>query len=245
MEKQSKSLLFKNAAEALNEYADSIVEEQKGSIFKRSLAKFKAKAKTVTLLGLTIELYELAIKTDRNNKEAVHAFAAFYEEKGLIEDSITVLKKSLHQSWDFDVAYHLANILVNIHENEQAAHEALNLVQKLLEQQPYHIDLQIYRAFILSSLEEVEKSEAAFQELLQQEIYQPDIYAGLAKLYNKTERYHETVQLLQKAIEQRQEYEGMYTDLGIAYHLEGETEAAASLMITRVESGDEDLFIRY
>ena len=62
MEKQSKSLLFKNAAEALNEYADSIVEEQQGSIFKRSLAKFKAKAKTVTLLGLTIELYELAIK---------------------------------------------------------------------------------------------------------------------------------------------------------------------------------------
>ncbi|MFE4122264.1 tetratricopeptide repeat protein [Priestia sp. YIM B13486] len=245
MEKHSKSLLFKNAAEALNEYADSIVEEQQGSIFKRSLAKFKAKAKTVTLLGLTIELYELAIKTDPNNKEAVHAFAAFYEEKGLIEDSITVLKKSLHQSWDFDVAYHLANILVNIHENEQAAHEALNLVQKLLEQQPYHIDLQIYRAFILSSLEEVEKSETAFQELLQQEIYQPDIYAGLAKLYNKTERYHETVQLLQKAIEQRQEYEGMYTDLGIAYHLEGETEAAASLMITRVESGDEDLFIRY
>ena len=93
----------------------------------------------------------------------------------------------------------------------------------------------------MSNLEEVEKSETAFQELLQQEIYKPDIYAGLAKLYNKTERYHETVQLLQIAIEQRQEYEGMYTDLGIAYHLEGETEAAASLMITRVESGDEDL----
>ena len=51
MEKQSKSLLFKNAAEALNEYADSVVEEQQGSIFKRSLAKFKAKAKRLRCLA--------------------------------------------------------------------------------------------------------------------------------------------------------------------------------------------------
>ncbi|TYR80006.1 tetratricopeptide repeat protein [Priestia megaterium] len=245
MEQKERSILYMNAASALEQHMNSMEEgEAAGSFLKRTFLKFKERTKTITLLGLLIELYETAVKLDDENTDAVHYFATFYEEKGMIDEAVEVLQKSLQIKWDFDVAYHLANLLLKVEDNEEVSKEALSLVQTLLKEEPKHIDLCLYEAYILSDLNQYEQAELKFQHLLAQNIYEPNIYAGLSKLYNKLEQYENAIAVCQKGLERGQVNDQIYIELGIAYHLAGQTEVAASLMNERLAKG-EDLFIRY
>ncbi|KUP06781.1 hypothetical protein Q73_10610 [Bacillus coahuilensis m2-6] len=129
LEPKEKSLAFMTMAVTFEEKMKAVVENQvhteQAGIFKR-LVNF---SKLTYNLGITIALYERAIKLDYENIQAVMWLTDFYIDHDLAEDAIKVLVGSLKKEWQYDVAYKLASVYTDLlaEENER---KKFNYVQK-------------------------------------------------------------------------------------------------------------------
>ncbi len=79
--KEMKSSRFLLAAEAGQQFIanQNWTDEEEGNVFGRFVRKLKNRTKQISIFGSIIELYELAIKMDKDNLAAVSRFAKFYE----------------------------------------------------------------------------------------------------------------------------------------------------------------------
>lgn len=243
--KEEKAFIYMNTAVALQAVVEEFNDiEEESAFLKRTIKKFKEKATMIALFGMIIELHETAIKLDRTNVQAVHALASFYEERQMEDEAIALLERKLKETEDLSIGHHLMHIIINLDHDDESIKKGLFFLEFLLDIEPYNFDFLLYQAILLGEQGSEVEAEEKFKQLLKQQKYDPNVYAGLGKLYNRIERYDEAIGIFNEGIENGQTNTLLYVELGIAYHLTGQTQVAAELMAKRLEEED-DLFIRY
>lgn len=242
---EEKAFIYTNTAVALQAVVEEFSEvEEERTFLKRTFKKFKEKATMIALFGMIIELHETAMKLDRTNVQAVHALASFYEERQMEDEAISLLERKLKETEDVSIGHHLMHIIINVDHDDESIKKGLSFVEFLLSIDPHNFEFLLYEAILLGEQGSVVEAEQKFKMLLKQQKYDPNVYAGLGKLYNRMERYDEAIGIFNAGIESGQSNTLLYIELGIAYHLTGQTQVAAELMAKRLEEED-DLFIRY
>lgn len=194
-EKEDRSTRFLLAAEAGQNYIANLKweDEEEGNVFGRFVRKLKNRMKQISLFGAIIELYETAIKIDRNNLSAISHFAKFNENFNLIEDAITILQKALKNHWDDRLAYQLGMNYINIEEFEAA----LPLFERQLNNDPDDTHLQYLVALIFSEIGDTTEAEARLLRIIEINPYEPNVHFRLGTLFNEQGRFVDAKEILE------------------------------------------------
>jgi tetratricopeptide (TPR) repeat protein len=196
-----KSTRFLLAAEAGKQFVvDMNLNEEgegKGNSFVRFVKKLKNHTKQIYLFGSIIELYEMAIRLDKNNLSAVSHFAKLYEDFELAEDAIKILQKALKNQWDEPLAYQLGmNYL-----REEDYFSALPLFERQLNSDPEDSHLRYLVALCHCELGETRVAEEIMMRIIEENPYEHDVYLRLGSLFNEQGRYLGAKDILEKGME--------------------------------------------
>lgn len=250
LSKQEKSIAYMNSAAAFEKVVLPMLGEQSGEGKQGVFTKWIGATKTTLQLGFLIDLYETAIKMDRDNLEAAAWFADFYMAVFLVGDAIKVLEDALAHRWDDDLAYKL--VLLYIHEQETFSEKKrerhLSKAQSLLDklQSRYKEPDYLFQLGFSSLLQEnYPKAEEAFLECLKLDPETGNIHFFLGKVYAEMEQYPKAEQELKQAIELAPGDPDAWNELGIVYRLQGKTDEALECADQAVAIQPDDLFVQY
>jgi tetratricopeptide (TPR) repeat protein len=162
--KEEKSSKFLLAAEAGQQFFTEVIwnDEEEGNMFGRMVRKLKNRTKQISLFGSIIELYETAIKLDKENPYPVSLFAKFHENFDLIDDSIKILQKALRNKWDAHLAYQLGMNYMEVKDYQAA----LFLFEKCLSGDSQNISIKMQLSITYSFLDENEKALTLVNDVL-------------------------------------------------------------------------------
>lgn len=196
---KDRSTRFLLAAEAGKQFIMEInwgdVEE--GNVFGRFVRKLKNRTKQINLFGSIIELYEMAIKLDKNNLSAVSHFARFYESFELVEDAIKILQKVLKDRWDDRLAYQLGmNYL-----NKEDYLSALPLFERQINSGPEDTHLRYLAALIHCEMGETHVAEEMMMRIIEENPFEDNVYLRLGSLLNEQGRHLGAKDILEKGME--------------------------------------------
>jgi tetratricopeptide (TPR) repeat protein len=196
---KDRSTRFLLAAEAGKQYTidRNWIDEEEGNAFGRFVKKLKNRTQQITLFGSVIELYEMAIKLDKNNLSAVSHFAKFYEEFELTEEAIKVLQKALKQQYDDRLAYQLG--MIYLHEGEYLS--ALPLFERQVYSDPEDYHLRYLVALTHSEMGETRVAEEMMMKIIEENPFEPNVHFRLGRLLNEQGRYYGAKDVLEKGKE--------------------------------------------
>ncbi|MCM3692707.1 tetratricopeptide repeat protein [Neobacillus niacini] len=193
-----KSKRFLLAAEAGKQF---IVDrnwsgKEDGNAFGRFVTKLKNHTKQIYLFGSIIELYEMAIKLDKNNLSAVSHFAKLYEDFNLAEDAVKILQKALKKHWEEPLAYQLGmNYL-----SEEDYLSALPLFERQLNSDPGDSHLRYLVALCHCEMGETRVAEDMMMRIIEENPYEHDVYFRLGQLFNEQGRHIGAKDILEKGM---------------------------------------------
>ena len=193
---KDKSTRFLLAAEAGKQFIIEMnwEDEEEGNAFGRFVRKLKNRTKQINLFGTIIELYEMAIKFDKNNLSAVSHFARFNENFELVEDGIKILQKALKNHWDDRIAYQLGmNFLTT-----EDYFSALPLFERQLNSDPEDTHLSYLVAFINGEMGEATIAEEMMMKILKENPFEQSVHLQLGRLFIEQGRYLEAKDVLEK-----------------------------------------------
>ncbi|WHZ01405.1 tetratricopeptide repeat protein [Neobacillus sp. YX16] len=195
---EGKSTRFLFAAEAGKQFVldMNLNDEVEGNAFGRFVTKLKNHTKQIYLFGSIIELYEMAIRLDKNNLSAVSHFAKLYEDFELTEDAIKILQKSLKKQWDEPLAYQLGlNYL-----NEEDYFSALPLFERQLNSDPEDSHLRYLVALCHCEMGETRVAEDMMMRIIKENPYEHDVHLRLGRLFNEQARHLGAKDILEKGM---------------------------------------------
>ncbi|WP_121612654.1 tetratricopeptide repeat protein [Mesobacillus foraminis] len=247
---REKSMAFMHCAAAYEKVVLPMLEERANEEVKGFFRKISSFSKFSFHLGVLVSLYEMAIKTDRDNVQAAVWLSDFYMTAFLTEDAIKTLEKALAHNWDESLAYKLALLYVNereeFNEKKQAKHlmQAQSILGNLLEhdEQPEYMSLLGFTFFLQ---EDYTEAEALYLECLERE---PDIDKGyyyLGKVYTEMERYREAEQAMRKALEQTPDDPEAWNEIGIIYRMQDRTADALQCAERALKLEPDDPYYKY
>jgi tetratricopeptide (TPR) repeat protein len=242
-QKEMKSPMFLLAAEAGQEYIanQNWTDEEEGNIFGRFVRKLKNRTKQISVFGSIIELYELAIKTDKDNLAAVSRFAKFYENFDLAEDAIKILQKTLKHQYDERIAYQLAmNFLMM-----EKYHNALPLFERQLNSERGDTHLQYLVALCMCELGDTEEAVDRMKRIIEVNPFEINVHSRLGQLYNAEERYLEAKELLENGLVYHPYDSEIRIGLGLTYRKLNEFKKALEINNTVFQSEPDHLLAHY
>ncbi|NWQ42160.1 tetratricopeptide repeat protein [Bacillus sp. EB106-08-02-XG196] len=196
---EDKSTRFLLAAEAGKQFILDMTwsGKEEGNAFGRFVTKLKNHTKQIYLFGSIIELYEMAIRLDKNNLSAVSHFAKLYEEFELAEDAIKILQKALKKQWDERLAYQLGmNYL-----NEEDYFSALPLFERQLNNDREDSHLRYLVALCHCEMGETRVAEEMMMRIIEENPFEQDVYLRLGRLLNEQGRHLGAEDVLEKGME--------------------------------------------
>jgi tetratricopeptide (TPR) repeat protein len=171
--------------------------EDIGNVFGRFVTKLKNHTKQIYLFGSIIELYEMAIRLDKNNLSAVSHFAKLYEDFGLVEDAIKILQKALKKQWDDPLAYQLGmNYLY-----EEDYFSALPLFERQLNSNFEDSHLRYLVALCHCEMGETRVAEDMMMRIIEDNPFEPNVHLRLGRLFNDQGRHIGAKDILEKGLE--------------------------------------------
>jgi tetratricopeptide (TPR) repeat protein len=196
-----KSTRFLLAAEAGKQFVVDMnlsdEGEDIGNVFGRFVTKLKNHTKQIYLFGSIIELYEMAIRLDKNNLSAVSHFAKLYEDFGLVEDAIKILQKALKKQWDDPLAYQLGmNYLY-----EEDYFSALPLFERQLNSNFEDSHLRYLVALCHCEMGETRVAEDMMMRIIEDNPFEPNVHLRLGRLFNDQGRHIGAKDILEKGLE--------------------------------------------
>lgn len=245
---EEKSSAFMYAASALEQkfIKQMEQEEQTGAFFTKMYRRIRKRAQDVLSITSIIDLYETAIRLDQTNDAAVQRFSHFYVNANLIDDALEVLRKSLKNHWNYEVAHQLVMLLLEYaNENKTWLQEALCETERILQERPMDAPIRMLQGTILLDLHKEEEGEQILRALAEDVPMISGSFMYLGALYNKQERYREAIAVLEKGLEHHPEEDELYIGLGVSHHLNGDTEKALRLMNDVLSIDESHLNARY
>ncbi|SIT92585.1 tetratricopeptide repeat protein [Edaphobacillus lindanitolerans] len=250
LSREEKSRAFMYGAAAFEKALQPTLEAHSQREEKGLIRKLKNLTHVTIQIGVLVDLYESAIKCDRENMEAAVWLADFYMAVSLPEDAIKTLVQTLGRHWDDEIAYRLALLYINerepFSERKQAIHiqKAQELLENLMNRRNDPADLHLlgYSLFLQGSWPE---AETAFLQCLEVE---PEIENGfllLGKTYAEMERYRDAEQAMRKAVELFPDDPEGWDELGILFGRQGKNEEALRYAEHALEADPAHLFARY
>lgn len=214
LEKSEKSLACMHAAAAV-ERANSGFSEVCADIFGGGgiIQKVVQWAKLTMYLAKLGELYEVAIKLDPENNQAVIWYAELYKEFQIPDEAITVYQKALKRQWNPHLAYNLASLYVNddVVQGDDSRggqngkkrirylEEAKNLMERSLEEEEQSGPLGIL-GYILYEQGHHREAKDVFERLLAINPEADNAYYFLAIINTLWHNYQKAEKLIQEAI---------------------------------------------
>ena len=195
-EDKVRSTRFLLAAEAGKQFIIDMnwLDEEEGNAFGRFVSKLKNRTKQINLFGVIIELYEMAIKLDKNNLCAVSHFPRFYEHFELVQDSIKILQKALKKLWDDRLAYQLGMNYLYVEDYSSA----LPLFERLVNSDSDDTHLRYLAAVIHCEMGETSLAEQMMLRIIEVNPHEQSVHLRLGSLYNEQGRNLEAKDVLEK-----------------------------------------------
>ncbi|MFP7297987.1 tetratricopeptide repeat protein [Neobacillus niacini] len=196
---EGKSRRFLLAAEAGKQFIAEMnwSGKKEGNAFGRFVAKLKNRTKQINLFGTIIELYEMAMKLDKNNLAAVSHFARFYEEFELGDEAVKILQKALKKQWDDRLAYQLGMNYLDM----EAYQAALPLFERQLNSDPDDYHLRYLAALCHGEIGEVRIAEEMLISIIEENPFEPNVHFRLGCLLNAQGRHLGAKDVLEKGME--------------------------------------------
>jgi tetratricopeptide (TPR) repeat protein len=242
-QKEMKSTQFLLAAEAGQQFISNLdwADEEQGNVFGRFVRKLKNRTKQISVFGSIIELYELAIKLDKDNLAAVSRFAKFYENFDLAEEAVKILQKTLKRRWDDRLAYQLGmNFLTQ--ENYLSA---LPLFERQLNSDSEDTHLQYLVALCMCELGDREEAVERMKRIIEVNPFESNVHSHLGQLYNAQERYLEAKELLENALTFHPFDTDIRIGLGLTLRQLNEINKALEITNTVLQSEPDHLLAHY
>jgi tetratricopeptide (TPR) repeat protein len=242
-QKEIKSTQFLLAAEAGQQYIANLewADEEKGNVFGRFVRKIKNRTKQISIFGSIIELYELAIKLDKDNLAAVSRFAKFYENFDLAEEAVKIVQKTLKHHWDDRLAYQLGmNFLT-----QENYHSALPLFERQLNSDLDDTHLQYLVALCMCELGDREEAEERMKRIIEVNPFESNVHSRLGQLFNAQGSYLKAKELLENGLFYHPYDSDIKIGLGVTFRQLNEIKKALEITNSVLKSEPNHILAHY
>jgi tetratricopeptide (TPR) repeat protein len=216
-------------------------DEEQGNALGRLVRKMRNRTKQITVFAAIIELYEMAIKLDKENLYPISRYAEFYGKFDLIEDAIKILQKALKSKYDSQLAYQLGMLYLQVED----FHSALALFERQLSIQPNDSHLRYMAASILLELGHTGEAEHKLVRIVEEDPYEANVHYKLGWLLNQQGRYRGAKEILEHGVLYHPFDENVKIQLSLALSYMDEYEEALRVINEVVLSEEGNLEARY
>ncbi len=241
------------AVEMEQDYFEAI--EKQNAPAKRRFAIFsrlKDRMTNVIHAGLSITLYEEAIKLDEKNLEAVYWFSEFYEKAEILDEAIDVLVTALEHTWDYDFAHRIGILSLDRSVELEDEHERMEVLQQgesylmaCLEDNPEAQDVYALLGYTYLEGSQLDKAKEMFDQSLLLDPTHAASYFGAGIVSNECEQYDMAIDYLKMCVEHEPNHRDGLNQLSIAFSRTGMLSEAIQAVNRMIELDDEDLLAYY
>jgi len=164
-------------------------------------------------LDSAVELLSLIIKKFPNQAQAHGLLGLLYVFKRSDQLAEKHFLRSIHVDFNVGVVKNLTTLLIQ----GKRWQDAYLWSQRLLQELPQDVDIQLNHATILRNINQTEGAINTYQQLIKKSPQHIQIYIGYGYTLNQLERYEEAVEVYQQGLKVNPNEFGLLYNLGITY----------------------------